>query len=424
MFMEIKLKTILSIAFGCIFCGLWAQNNTKTQRIVSLQECIRQALENNLILKSGQIAVEKAKNLQATAFNIEKTNVSLSQDPTTGGSPDNSLSISQSFEFPSVYIIRHRMLKAETELEQSRLDISVNEVIKEVSSLYYQLLRDKERIRILQRQDSIYRKFLFLATARLKAGESNRLEQINAKRLCNENQLTLQNAGHDFQNLQLMLQSRLNTNEMIEPQEDSLPTLTVAYPVDELNVTQTPQNRMYESQRLASEKNLSLQRQEFMPDFNFALRNQLLIKGFNPYDVPRERFDKGNFMGFEAGISFPLFFGEQRAKTKAAKKEVEIIRTQQKNALLFMRKEYETALNEYEKAKTGLDYYRQTGIRQAEEITKISRLSYENGEIGYIEYIQNLQMALEIHLQYADAVNEYNQSIILLNFLQGKREKN
>jgi cobalt-zinc-cadmium resistance protein CzcA len=94
---KMKKQHIISLMFYCLPLGLWAQ---------SLPECIDLALQNNLLLKSDRLSVEKAKDMQGTAFNIGKTNFAMSQDPTAGGSPDNSLSVSQSFEFPTVYYTR------------------------------------------------------------------------------------------------------------------------------------------------------------------------------------------------------------------------------------------------------------------------------------------------------------------------------
>ena len=107
-------------------------------------------MEKNLTMKSGRISIERAKDLQGTAFNIEKTGFSLSQDPTSGGSPDNSISLSQSFDFPTVYTTRSKLLKAETNLERSNLEVTRNELVKEITGTYYQLLYAKENIKILQ----------------------------------------------------------------------------------------------------------------------------------------------------------------------------------------------------------------------------------------------------------------------------------
>lgn len=413
-----KIKIILSaIAITLVLqLAAFGQEQPRT-----LQECIQTAIENNLTMKSGRISIERAKDLQGTAFNIEKTNFSLSQDPTSGGSPDNSLSLSQSFDFPTIYSARKGLLKAETNLERSNLEVTRNELVKELSATYYQLLYAKENIRILQKQDSIYSKFLFLANAKLKSGEAGRLEQMNAERLCNENKIELQKAGKSYQSLQLLMQRWMNTEEYVEPAESSLTIVETALPLKEFNPGQTPLGEVFANKTIVSEKNLSITKQGYLPGFNIALKNQFLIKGFNPYDIERERFDKGNFMGFEVGISLPLFFGEQRAKTKAAKREVEIARLEQENAMLTMRKNYQTYLNEYTKAQNALDYYSTRGNKQAEDITRISQISYEKGEINYIEYIQNLKIAVEIQLQYTNAINNYNQIIILLNYLQGNK---
>jgi cobalt-zinc-cadmium resistance protein CzcA len=385
----------------------------------SLQECITIALNSNLTMQSGKIAVKRAKALQGTAFNIDKTQLSLSQDPASGGSPDNAFSVNQSFDFPTVYTARYGLLKAGTNLERSNLEVTRNELVRQISSIYEQLLYAKEKVKILQEQDLIYQKFVFLATAKFNAGETSRLEQMNAERLYNENRIALQQAEKDYQSIQLSLQRWLNTDDLISPAENALSVLENPLLAGEFNPNQNPVNQIFESKKAIGEKSLSLAKQEFLPNFNIALRSQYLIKSFNPYDIQRERFAGGNFMGFEVGIGIPLFFGEQRAKTKAAKREVEMLKIQQEDALLSLDREYKTALNEHAKAKNALDYYRTQGNNQAEEISRMAQISYEKGEIGYIEYIQNLKSAAELHLQYADAVNAYNQSVITINYLKG-----
>ena len=213
----------------------------------------------------------------------------------------------------------------------------------------------------------------------------------------------------------------MNAEVSVNPLEAELPVMAANYPFNNFSAEQTPMGKVLQSQKEVSEKNLSVVKQGYLPSFNFALKNQFLIKGFNPYDVERERFNKGNFMGFEVGVSIPLFFGEQRAKTKAAKREVEMVRVQQEEVIQAMQKQYQTYINDFYKAKNSLDYYTSQGITQADDITRISQISYEKGEIGYVEYIQNLKTAVEIHLQRTNAVNDYNQTIIMLNYIQGNK---
>ena len=67
-----------------------------------------------------------------------------------------------------------------------------------------------------------------------------------------------------------------------------------------------------------------------------------------------------------------------------------------------------------------MGYYETIGLKQAEEIIRVSQISYNLGEIGYIEYIQNLTQAFDTKLKYLAALISYNQAIILLNYLNGK----
>lgn len=86
-----------------------------------------------------------------------------------------------------------------------------------------------------------------------------------------------------------------------------------------------------------------------------------------------------------------------------------------------MDKEYRDGLNELFRAKKVLDYYTTQGNGQGERMSRLSQMSYGNGEIGYVEYIQNQQTALDVQLRYADAINDYNQAIIMLNYIKGNK---
>lgn len=178
---------------------------------------------------------------------------------------------------------------------------------------------------------------------------------------------------------------------------------------------------MYAAQITASERNLSLAKQGYMPGLSIGLKGQLLIKGFNPYGIERNRFEKGNFMGVEVGVRVPLFWGSQKAKVKAARRDVELVEISRRQAEQRMNKEYHDGLNELFRAQKVLDYYIALGNGQAERMSRLSQASYENGEIGYVEYIQNQQTVLDVQLRYADAVNDYNQAIITLNYIKGNK---
>ncbi|MNL62940.1 hypothetical protein D3C87_1870160 [compost metagenome] len=66
------------------------------------------------------------------------------------------------------------------------------------------------------------------------------------------------------------------------------------------------------------------------------------------------------------------------------------------------------------------DYFTSAGLKQADEQLRIAQVSYDLGEIGYIEFIQNMALAVQSKLDYLQNVNQLNQSVIQLQFLKGK----
>ena len=107
------------------------------------------AVKNNYGIRAAEGEVEKSQLMQGSAWDLDKTSLSLKQDPTSGGSPDNSLTLSQSFDFPTVYALRRRSLKAETAVAKSRAGLSRKQLSAEVANAYGQMVFVIEKKRII-----------------------------------------------------------------------------------------------------------------------------------------------------------------------------------------------------------------------------------------------------------------------------------
>lgn len=410
--------TLLLILVGTAILHLSAQQR------MSLADCLKQAVDSNLTLRTGKIAVLRAKEGQGMAYDMDKMGVSLSQTPTTGGGPENALTFSQSFEFPTIYGARHSKMKAETRLEEMRVEVSRNDLERQVESTYYALLYAMEQQRLLNKQDSVYQKFLDIAEKRLKAGESSRLEEMNARRLLEENRVAINSAKKQVGNMQLLLSRWMNADKAVLPIENELPIRAMLIEnMYGFNPQNVPSVQLIGQEKAVAEKSLRLAKQSFLPDISLAASTQMLLKGFNPYDIDRARFAQGNFMGFEVGISIPLFFGGKRASVKAAKRDVEQSKLRLQQEIQNASTDYSIAKNDFDKALHRLDYYRNSGCQDASELARLAQVSYEKGDIDYVEYIQNLQTAFAQQSAYIEAVNEYNQSLISLEYIQSRNKQ-
>ena len=385
-------------------------------RQMTLQEVLAMATESSLTLQHSRMEVDKTRILQGTAFHLDATSVSLSQDPTSGGSPDNAITVSQSFALPSVYSARRSLLKSETTASQSRLAVSENELRREVSLAFYDLLYAQDVLHIYARQDSIYKNFNRVAEAKLRTGETGRLEQMNAIRLKQENDIKSDIAQRDFLTAQLQLMKWLNTDTLVIP----LATATNELIFADNSIADVPLLALAKSQEEVANRQLKLEKRNGLPTFSVGASVQTVIKGFNPYNIDRSAYGGGNFMGFSVGVNIPLAFGAQKARVKATRKEVEMAQLNVRNQEYVLRKSYDAAYNNYVSAHKAYNYYQKIGVPQAREMERISKVSYEYGQIGYLELMQNLQSALEVWKDFADATRQYNKAIVELNYLQGK----
>lgn len=402
-------------------CGLalLPQTVLSQTRKVSLQECINMALEKNPQMQVSNKSVERAKALQGTAWEIDKTELSLSQDPTSGGSPDNALSLSQSIEFPTYYIARHKQLKAETQAERSKAAVVRLSLENDVKAAYYQAVYQAEKLRVLESQDSLLAQYRTLAEKRYKAGETRQLELLSAERLQRENKMEVLAAHNELETVQLLLSRLVGSVETVEPKEDSL--LPLDWKQASYNYSQTPDGQ-YSADRLkASEQAVRVAKNGFAPSLSLSLRNQLVISSWNPYDQDRSRFDGGNFMGFEVGVGIPLFYGATRAKVKAARKEREMIALEIKEQEQLRQQEYLSALSRMNAAYVRYTYYNEEGRERSDKMAEQGLLEYSQGEISYLEYMNVLQESIDLRLKRASALNDYNQCVLVMEKLCGRQ---
>ncbi len=383
------------------------------QTRLTLEECIAAAEKNNYGIRAAEGEAEEARIMQATAWDMEKTSLSLNQDPTSGGSPDNSITLSQNFEFPTVYALRRKSLKAETEVAKSRAKLSRKQLAAQVAETYVQMVFALEKKRILSEQDTIVSEYLRLATVRYGAGEARQLEKLTASRMKNENSMELESADAELLTLRHTMRELLNTDEDILPAEEELKPL----PWDggeEFDFSRTAEGEYSSNTLETAKRKVSEAKGDWLPNFSIGLSGQMVLKGWNPYNVDRSRFKGGNFMGFEVGVGLPLFFGSTRAKVRAATKYRETAELYAMQARQRGETEYRVQRDKCLAACRRMEHYKGGGLAEAREMARIAKISYENGDIGYVEYMQSLMESSDTRLKYAETVKNYNLAVLRL----------
>lgn len=385
-------------------------------RVLTLEQCLEVAASQNPDQRISLLTVEKTRRMEATAFDIANTGITLVQETTGGGGPENGVSVSQEIDFPSVYFQRHKLLKAQTALERDRQELSLAELQRDVSLAYYGLARIIARRRVLARQDTLYAGFLQAAESKVRHGEASRLDALNARALHRDNRLQMEQATADAleatQQLQLLLGTSMPVLPVVPEHMEVLP-LTDA----DMQTDGHPMLDVCTSITEVGRREVNVARHEFLPGISLGLTAQAVIPGFNPYHVDRSRFLPGNFMGFEVGIGIPLFFGAKRARLRAAKTALAIAEAEEYRTQKVLEAERTTARARMEEAWRRLQAYTNEYLPEARETERISRQAYLAGDIGMAELTLHLTGVCDTELRYNDALFDFLSTQARMLFL-------
>ena len=407
-----KRHIILSLIFSTLIVCAKGESLRLT-----LEECVDSALAHNPAVAAAALEVERARVLHATAFDPPKTEVVLKQETTGGGGPENGVFFGQDFEFPTLYVARHRALTARSRLQNSRFRALEAQTENEVTSLYYSLLYTTRLLALSDELREIYIEFGRVAKARYDAGETGVLEVMNAERMQEENEMERRNLEMQHEAYALRLQSVTGCSRLVLPSEEDLTLIPPGFISRDYDFNLTSRGAVANSEVELAEREIAVAKNEFLPGIRVGATVQAFLKGFNPYHIDRERFSKGNFMGIEVGITVPLFFTADASRLKAANLSRNISMLNREAADAEARSEHESLVAALAMLHERLEYYSSTALPRADEIKRISLVSYELGDIDYLEYISNIKTAYALYREYADCINEYNQKVISLNLI-------
>lgn len=387
---------------------------------LSVQQLVEEALKNNAGLKAAGYEVDYNKTLKRTSTDIGKTNVSLMHGQYNSLNTDNNISINQSIPFPTVFSSQAKLHQAMIKGSELKLQVTQQELVSQLRSAYYYLQYLQAEQTLLRTQDSIYSAFLKAAELRLKTGESYLLERTTAEtRLMEVKNSVMQNAADISVSLS-QLQALVNSKSRIQISYEALSKLELTLPTDSMAFIQHPALAYLKQQTEISHQQQKVETAKVLPDLNVGYFNQSLI-GYQNINGSDQYFDASKrFTGFQLGISIPLWFVPQTAKVKAAGINRQVVQSQYEQYQANLQGQYSQAIQEFLKNRNSLMYYETSALPNADLLIKQSDKAFKSGDIGYVEYLEALRNALSIKGTYLQAMNDYNQSVIALEFLTGK----
>ncbi|PZR39885.1 MAG: hypothetical protein DI538_05710 [Azospira oryzae] len=390
------------------------------ETVITLNDALKQALEKNPSIQAAALETLRQMTLKKTAFELPKTDVSLMYGQYNSiQKGDNNLTLTQSIPFPTLFGAQNGLNKAMITSAELKENVSKNELTFQVKQVFNQLLYLKLRHQSLMQQDSLLSDLLRIANVQYKTGESTLLARTSAETQLFEIQNQKARNEADIQIALRHLQLLCLLPALADVQ-GSLENFSTVPEMDSTAIQQNPSLAYTRQQMDVANWQRKVEASRVLPDLRVGYFNQTLI-GIQNIDGQDRYFGSNKrFQGLQAGVSIPLWFAPHMARIKAASIATEVVRKQSESFTLQLTQQYNQALQELIKNRNSLDYYRSAALKTADLLITQSRLAFKSGEVDHTVLLLNLKQALSIREGYLIALQQYNQSIIIIDYLNGK----
>jgi len=409
------MRTIIIILFNLSSLIAFAQSGKFT-----LEQSVDIALKNNKGIQAASYEVEYQKQLKKTSFDLPKTDINLMRGQYNSyAKNDNNITVLQTIPFAALGSqgSLNRSLMASAELKKAATE---NELVYQVKQVYYQLSFTQARHDLLLQQDSLYQGFFKSASLRYKTGETNLLEKTTAETQSNEVKNQLRQNEATALVLRTQLKTLMNSDVLPDIAENAFSEIEISESPDSAALASNPSLAFMRQQVEVAKSQKKVESAKFAPDLLVGFFSQTLIGAANSENGAIAT-SSDRFTGFQVGVSIPLWFVPHQGRVKAAAYNQQAAQSYYEYHQVTLNGQMDQALQQYAKNKSSLEYYRTSALPNADLILRQSQTAFRSGEIGYAEYLIGVRNGISIKEGFLQTLNEYNQSIIYIEFLSGNK---
>jgi len=404
-----KMNTaVLFVVFAMI--GLGVPDNVMAQdSIFTLNQAIARARANYPAVKSAEMEVERQKALKATAWDLGSTSIFTGKEETRYDVPGihNRIGINQTGI--DVFGIPAKNKLADVRISQAQSGQNLTEIglVRDVSIAWYRVVYSKRQWLLYQRLDSLYENFMKAAELRFKTQQTSKIEYLSASTRYKELQVNIKSAKSDYlASLQLLNQYLYYQGTFdVDEQSAGEDTFFVGSQADSLFTS--PVLDYFSSSIDVAKSSVKVNQAGFLPKVDLGYVSQSV---------------DGNtgFYGWQAGVSVPLLFFSQAGRVRASKLSYEIAGQQFEQKKFEIHAQYKQLIIRYLIIQEVIDYYQKEALPLVDEQIRASNLAYQEGSINYVQYIQNMEGAINTRLEFLGRQEEYYKLSAQLKYLTGE----
>ncbi|WP_439484460.1 CusA/CzcA family heavy metal efflux RND transporter [Cyclobacterium plantarum] len=380
-----------------------AQNAEELPKI-SLEEALSRAFSSYPKLQAAKLEVEQQEELKKTAWDLGKTQIFSAGEEidaegmgvyTTIGVQQQQMDI---FAIAPKLKVRNRQVA----LAEAALNLSELELQQQVKEAYANAWIARQNYQLYQRLDSIYQNFLRGVRLRYEVEETSKLAFLAASNQVKQMTLQKEQTAFDYQTSLY----RLNLWMV----SDSLFTVVDSLPQNWTNQILPPDS-------LSSHPRLSMATQQVkVANAERKAANADFLPKLNAQYGIQEISGHSGFYQYQVGLTIPLFFMKEQGRTQASRIRQEIAEQNLRQTQFELKTGYLSLLQDYEKWHASWLFYEQEALPLAREQREGAILAYEEGDIDYVSFIQNLKESLQMEIKAREALQEYLQARFQLEY--------
>jgi outer membrane protein len=430
-----------------IFTSLCALMPVGAQEVLTLEECLRLGIENNLSLESSRNEVRKGEHSlsenrakllpQINAVAGFNDNFNPPVSVTDGSAYGNPYNVTKTLQYNASAGIQLQMplynqtvytamdiTRTMNELNRLSYEKAREDLILQISKMYYLSQNTSEQLTLIKENISRLNELSNITQAFYDNGMAM---EVDVKRV----NINLENLRVQYDNAQSMLTQQLNLLKYVmDYPADKEIALT---PVNTENITSVSltglDNNQYELQLLQSKQKLAEQQrkmigQGYIP--SLSLTGSWMYSAYT--DKAKNWFHSGpsnhwyQSSGIGLTLRIPIFDGlEKRAKMRKAKIEVENTRLSYENALKNMQTQYLNATNELMNSQRNFKKQKDNYLL-AEDVYQVTTDRYREGIASMTEVLQDEMRMSEAQNNYINAHYNYQVTNLTLLKLTGQLE--
>lgn len=397
------MRLTLFILFALVGMYTYGQQSLKG---LSRQQALQLAQEKNPQVKLANLKKEKQQALKGSALGISSPEV-IFEAPTSNELRPGVL---QSIDFPTTYVRKYQSQNQQIALAETEKQITLNQLRYQVNRTYNEMQYLREVFASYQQQDSLLEDVVEVTNVRLEVGQISNLEKLNAESQYREVKYQLDQVKSKLRTARVHMSLLTgNPSDTTITAGDEFTKVSLSNNV--LNSDEAyagnPLTKYYDQNKRLQHLQLKQNQSYWFPSLIVGYLNQGASNSPMQY---RMRY----------GFTFPLWFWTNSSQVKAARKNVNIADQQVVLNQYDLKGNYTQALSELRQYTEALNYFEQTALPQAQEISKTAKEGYRLGSIGYYNYLLNLQQVIKIRLGYLEALKNYNQAIFTIQYLRGE----